>query len=175
MARLAPLLPDPAPLPGVERRDLGVLGIRRLRRFGPDLPALGGLPAELPADIAVGKAAHAGDLLLAVPAPGAWLVLGPHGTLADLARAQDPAAFLAREIGEACATVRLAPALAAEALAAYAPIDPATLTPGTATRARFADMTALMIPEPDGGLLLLVDAAEADHLVALLALLTPDR
>jgi sarcosine oxidase gamma subunit len=171
MARLAPTIPDPAPLPGVERRDLAVLAIRRLSRFGPDLPAL----APLPADIAVGKAARADDLLLAAPAPGEWLLLGPHGTLADLARTQDPDAVLALEIGEACALFRLTPALAAEALAAYAPVDPAALAPGTATRARFAEMTALMIPEPDGSLLLLVDAADADPLIALLALLTPDR
>ena len=171
MARLAPTRPDPAPLPGVERRDLAALSIRRLRRFGPARPTL----APLPADIAVGKAARAGDLLLAAPAPGEWLLLGPHAAVADLARTQDPGAFLALEIGEACATVRLAPALAAEALAAYAPVDPAALAPGTATRARFAEMTALMVSEPDGSLLLLVDVADADHLIALLALLTPDH
>ena len=171
MARLAPTGPDPAPLPGVERRDLAVLAIRRLSRFGPALPKL----APLTADIAVGRAARAYDLLLAVPAPGEWLLLGPHGALAELARTQDPGAFLALEIGEACALFRLTPVLAAEALAAYAPVDPARLTPGTATRARFAEMTALMIPEPDGALLMLVDAADADPLIALLALLTPDR
>ena len=171
MARLAPTRPDPAPLPGVERCDLGVLSLRRLSRFGPALPTL----APLPADLAVGRAARADGLLLVGPAPGEWLLLGPHGTLADLARAQDPAAFLALEVGEARAAFRLAPAPAADALAAYAPVDPAALTPGTATRARFAEMTALLIPEPDGSLLLLVDAADADHLIALLALLTPDR
>lgn len=171
MARLAPTLPDPAPLRGVERRDLAVLSIRRLRRFGPALPKL----APLPADIAVGRAARAGDLLLAAPAPGEWVVIGPHPAVAGLAGAQDPGAFLALDVGEGCALFRLAGALAGEALAAYAPIDPAVLTPGTATRARCAEMTALMIPEPDGALLMLVDAADADTLIALLALLTVDR
>jgi hypothetical protein len=35
-------------------------------------------------------------------------------------------------------------------------------------------MTALMVPEPDGALLMLVTAADAEHLIALLALLTTD-
>lgn len=171
MARLAPLVHDPAPMTGVERLDLGVLGIRRVRRFGSDLPKLGALPS----DLGVGKAARADGLLLAAPAPGEWLVIGPRPEIASLAPAQDPAAFLALDIGEACALFRLAPATAAEALAAYAPIDPATLDVGAAPRARFAEMTAMLAPEPDGSLLLLVDAADADHLIALLALLTPDH
>jgi sarcosine oxidase gamma subunit len=170
MARLAPTIPDPAPLPGVERLDLAVLSLRRYRRFGPDLPAVAPLPADLP----VGAAARAEDLLLAAPAPGEWLLLGPHSTVAALAAQQPADQFLATEVGEAHAIFRLAPQLAAEALAAYAPIDPAALSPGTATRAQVAGMTALLIPEPDGSLLLLVDAADADHLIALLALLTTD-
>jgi hypothetical protein len=169
MAELAAFAHDPAPLSGVERLDLGVLSIRRLRRFGADLPAL-----PVPADIAVGRAARADGLLLAAPAPGEWLLLGPHAKIATLARAQDPSAFLALEVGEAHAAFRLAPARAAEALAAYAPIDPATLVPGTATRARFAEMTALLATEADGALLLLVDAADADQLLVLLALLATD-
>ncbi len=169
MAELVPSLPDPQPLPGVARLDLGVLSVRRLRRFGPALPEL-----PMSADLAVGTAARADGLLLAAPAPGEWLVLGSHSTIADLAPTQDPTAFLALAVGEAHAIFRLAPALAAEALAAYAPIDPASLTPGTATRARFAEITALIIPEPDGSLLMLVDAADADHLVALLAFMTTD-
>jgi sarcosine oxidase gamma subunit len=164
-------VPDPAPLPGVERLDLGVLSIRRLRRFGPELPKLDLLPAAL----AVGRAARAEQLLLAAPAPGEWLVLGPHAAVAALAPAQDPTAFLALEIDEACALFRLAPATAVEALAAYAPIDPMTLAPGTATHAQLAELTAFLIPEPDGELLLLIGAADADHLIALLALLTTDR
>jgi sarcosine oxidase gamma subunit len=169
MAELDPTLPDPAPLPGVARLDLGVLSLRRLRRFGPTLPVL-----PIPADIAVGRAARAEDLLLAAPAPGEWLLFGPHAQVAALAGQQDAGAFLALEVGEAHALFRLAPSLAAEALAAYAPIDPATLTPGAATRARFAEITALMIPEPDGALLMVVDTASAAHLLALLALLTAD-
>lgn len=170
MAELVALRPDPRPLPGVERLDIGVLSIRRLRRFGSDLPAVAPLPADLP----VGRAARAGGLLLAAPAPGEWLLLGPSADIARLACAQDSRTFHALVVGEAHAAFRLAPGLAAEALAAYAPIDPATLTAGTGTRARFAEMTALMIPELDGALLILVDVADADHLVALLGLVTSD-
>jgi hypothetical protein len=50
-----------------------------------------------------------------------------------------------------------------------------TLAPGTATHAQLAELTAFLIPEPDGELLLLIGAADADHLIALLALLTTDR
>lgn len=167
MAELAPTLPDPAPLPGVARLDLAVLSLRRLRRFGPQLPVL-----PVPTDLPVGTAVRADGLLLAAPAPGEWLLLGPHAQLAGLAAQQPAEQFLAVDVGEVHAAFRLAPPLAAEALAAYAPIDPATVAPGTATRARFAEMTALMIPEPDGALLMLVTATDADHLVALLALLT---
>ncbi|MFN7400245.1 MAG: hypothetical protein ACK5SX_14590 [Sandaracinobacter sp.] len=170
MAELAALRPDPAPLPGVHRLDLAVLSLHRLRRFGADLPALGPLSASH----AVGQAARAEGLLLAAPAPGEWLLLGPHAEVAKLARTQDPAAFLVLEIGEACAAFRLAPALGAEALAVYGPIDPATCVPGTGTRAQFAEMTALLIAEPDGALMMLVDAVDADHLLALLALLNPN-
>jgi hypothetical protein len=169
MARLAPTLPDPAPIPSIERLDLGVLSIRRLRRFGPALPVL-----PLSADLPVGRAARADGLLLVVPAPGEWLLLGPHARIAKLARTQDPAAFLVLDIGEACAAFRLAPALGADALAVYGPIDPATCVPGTGTRAQFAEMTALLIAEPDGALMMLVDAVDADHLLALLALLNPN-
>jgi sarcosine oxidase gamma subunit len=170
VAELVALLPDPAPLPGVERPDLSVLRIRRLRRFGPDLPRLGPRPAAL----GVGDAAFSEGLVVAAPAPGEWLVLGPCAAVAELARLQDPAAFLAVEIGEACATLRLAPHLAAIALAAHCPIDPASLRPGRATRSLFADTTVLLLPEPGGMLLLLVGSAAADHVLALLALLTPD-
>lgn len=107
-------------------------------------------------------------------APAERRLIGLQSAVAGLARVQDFPAFLALEIGEACARFRLAPARRAEALAAYAPLDLAALTPGTATRARFAEMTALMIPEPDGTVLLLVDAAGADQLIALLTLLTRD-
>lgn len=169
MARLAPLMHDLAPLPGVERLDLAVLVLRRLRRFGAEVPVL-----PMPADLAVGRAARDDGLLLAAPAPGEWLLIGPHSAVAGLAGAQDPGAFLALDVGEGCALFRLAAAVAGEALAAYAPIDPAVLTPGTATRARFADMTALMVPEADGALLLLVAAAEAAQLIALLALVTTE-
>jgi len=169
MAELVATPLDPAPLPGVERLDLGILSIRRLRRFGAALPML-----PVPSDIAVGRVSRANGLLLVAPAPGDWLLHGPHAEVATLASAQDPGEFLAVEVGEAHAAFRLAPAHATEALAAYAPIDPATLEPGTATRARFAEMTALLIPEPDGALLLLIDAANADQLLALLALLTTD-
>jgi sarcosine oxidase gamma subunit len=171
MAELAPTTADPAPLPGVERLDLSALSLRRLRRFGPDLPAV----APLPADTPVGRAARAEGLLLAAPAPGEWLLIGDAGALAAIARAQDPSAFLAVEIGEACATFRLAHNLAATALAGYAPIDPATLTPGRATRSLFAELTVLLVPEPDGALLMVCEAAAADHLIALLAILVTDH
>jgi sarcosine oxidase gamma subunit len=128
----------------------------------------------VPSDIAVGRVSRANGLLLVAPAPGDWLLHGPHAEVATLASAQDPGEFLAVEVGEAHAAFRLASALAAEALAAYAPIDPATLTPGSATRAQVAERTALLVPEPDGALLMLVEAAAADHLIALLALLTTD-
>jgi sarcosine oxidase gamma subunit len=169
MARLAPTRPDPAPLPGVEQQDLGVLSLRRFRRFGTELPALA--PGNA---IPVGSAVRADGLLFVAPAPGEWLVLGEAGAVAALARRQDPHAFMAVEIGEACATFRLAPNIAAAALAAYAPIDPATLAPGCATRTLFAEHTALLVPEPDGALLLLVEAAAAGHLLALVALLITD-
>jgi sarcosine oxidase gamma subunit len=169
MARLAPSIPDPQPLPGVAQLDLGVLSIRRLRRFGPALPVL-----PLPTDLAVGRAARSEDLLLAASAPGEWLLIGPHATVAEQAGHQPAEQFLATEVGEAHALVRLAPPLAGEALAAYALVDPAVLTSGVATRGRFAEMTALMVPEPDGALLMLVTAADAEHLIALLALLTTD-
>ena len=123
----------------------------------------------------MGRAARADALLLAAPAPGEWLLIGPSDTIAPLAAQQPADQFLATEVGEGCAIFRLVPDLAAEGLAAYAPIDPAALTPGVATRGRFAEMTALMVPEPDGALLMLVDAADADQLVALLALLPVDR
>jgi sarcosine oxidase gamma subunit len=170
MAELVALHPDPRPLPGVERLDLGVLSLRRLRRFGPDLPAV----APLPADTPVGQAARAEGLLLAAPAPSEWLVLGDQRAVAPLARAQDPGAFLAVDITEACAAFRLAPGTAAEALAGYSPIDPAMLTPGSATRTQFAELTVLLVPEPDGTYLLIAEAAAADHLIALLALLATD-
>lgn len=169
MGELAATRPGSRPLPGVERLDLGVLSLRRLRRFGPALPVL-----PLPSGIGVGTAARADGLLLVAPAPGEWLLIGPHAEVAALAGMQPTQDLLAIEVGEAHAAFRLAPALAGEALAAYAPIDPAALVPGTATRARFAEMTVLLAPEPDGALLLLVNAADADHMVALLALLTPD-
>jgi sarcosine oxidase gamma subunit len=184
MAELASTIFERAPLQGVTRLDMSVLSLRRLRRFGPDLPAVAPLPADLP----VGRAARGEGLLLVVPAPGEWLVMGKAGALAAIARAQDSEVFFAVDISEAGATFRLAPGLAAAALAGYSPIDPATLTPGRATltpgratltpgratRSLFAELTVLLVPEPDGALLIGAEAAAADHLIALLALLVTD-
>lgn len=170
MARLAPTLPDPAPLPGVERLDLAVMSIRRLRRFEPVQPMRHARPIDIP----LGSAFHADGLVIAAPAPGEWLLLGPQAAIAELANVQDPRAFLALEVGEGFAAFRLARPIAALAITAYAPLDPASLTPCTATRAQFADMTVLLVPEPEGSLLTMVEVAGADHLIALLALLTRD-
>lgn len=170
MAELSPLPPRPVALPGVARCDgVGILAIARAGRLAPTLPLLPGFDPAIPP----GSAVWTADATLLVPAPGEWLLLGEPATLRRFAE-QGPA-FLVTDLSDACTGLRLAPAVAARALAAYSPIDARRARrPDGCDRTLFGDADVLLALQPDGALCIFCEIALDSYLVALLARLGGD-
>jgi heterotetrameric sarcosine oxidase gamma subunit len=165
MARLAISVEAPVDIPGVSRcRDLAIFGIARVGRQGDSLPVLPGLAA----DAAAGTVTRAGGLLLLVLAPGEWLVLGE---VAEAARhLEQGSGFLVADLRHGRTVYRLAPGAARSALAANSPLDPAHDLPGgRCAQTLFGDAGVLLVPEPDGDLLMIGDAALDTYILALLS------
>ncbi|MFO6448313.1 hypothetical protein ACLBKU_14365 [Erythrobacter sp. NE805] len=159
-------LPD---CPGARVRGEGVLSMRQIARGAPCSPDVA--PLALPG--ACGVVTQAAGLALVSLAPGDWIVLGATPDLAAIA-ARNAARFLCVDCTHGRLVLELEAGLAARALAAFCPLDPARdLAPGRAAASLFGDADATFFAQDCGSLVMIVDRSLADYVGDLLRSIGP--
>ncbi len=151
--------------PGVSRcSTLSILGITRKGRLKNSMPTVRGIDP----DMRVGAIARTGHAALLASAPGEWLLLVPAWEVG--AHFDQGPGFLVADLSHGRTILRLAPAAARPAVAAFSPLDPATeFRADSCAHTLFGDADVLLVAEPGGGLLLIGEIALEAYLLALLA------